>query len=69
MNFVVYSIQLFFAALLHLSAVKVRAMQFGGFEMRDNIEKLNHSFFINVWSVYTHEDRMHLPSAITPFIH
>lgn len=56
MNFVVYSIQLFFAALLHLSAVKVRAMQFGGFEMRDNIEELNHSFFINVWSVYTHED-------------
>uniref|UniRef100_A0A671SCQ0 Vascular endothelial growth factor A-A n=1 Tax=Sinocyclocheilus anshuiensis TaxID=1608454 RepID=A0A671SCQ0_9TELE len=28
MNFVVYSIQLFFAALLHLSAVKVRAVQF-----------------------------------------
>uniref|UniRef100_A0A8C2PNR9 Vascular endothelial growth factor Aa n=1 Tax=Cyprinus carpio TaxID=7962 RepID=A0A8C2PNR9_CYPCA len=33
MNFVVYSIQLFFAALLHLSAVKVRTVQFSGFEM------------------------------------
>jgi len=30
-NYNHYSIQLFFAALLHLSAVKVRAMQFGEF--------------------------------------
>ncbi len=37
MNFIVYSIQLFFAALLHLSAVKVRAVQCGGFEIVEGL--------------------------------